>query len=81
MRAPSTKTGFLLLGDGEEENRARRRKPPAVVAAARAARAVTGTPEFIIVWCVAWSEVGSGDQGFQCELQMRSALRAVRGSS
>lgn len=73
MRAPSTKTGFLLLGDGEEENRAPRRKPPVVMAAARAARTVTGIPEFIIAGCAAWSEAGSGGQGFQSELQMRLA--------
>lgn len=65
MRAPSTKTGLLLLGIGEEEDRARRRNPPAVVAAARAARAVTGTLEVIMVWCLAWSEAGSSGQGFQ----------------
>lgn len=62
MRAPSTKTGFLLLLG--EEDRVRRRKAPAVVvAAARAARAVAGTPEFIMVWCLAWSGVGPSGLG------------------
>lgn len=54
-----------MLEGGDEEDMARRRKPPTVVAAARAALAVNGTPEFIMVWRIAWSEAGYSGQGFQ----------------